>query len=55
MALGILARGVFKDGRLLFGVGRPEPVLEPRPAKPGFGVEKGDPGCRVGEDIGSGL
>jgi len=38
IALGILARGVMRDGRPLDGVveGMPTPMLEPRP--PGFGV-----------------
>lgn len=50
MALGILARGVLRDGRPLFGVGRPPPIPVARPLRPGFGVENGDPVSRVGDD-----
>lgn len=49
-ALGIRARGVFKDVRLLFKVGNPAPIPEIRPLTPGLGVDKGEYEGRVGDD-----
>lgn len=48
-ALGIRARGVFKDDRLLFEVDIPTPIPDTRPFTPGFGVDRGEPEGRVGE------